>query len=230
MTALDQTAPLSAERLAEIREYEQKATPGPWTARHGITPEARWHVGYAEVGCSVGPRWVAVSQPYKVETADGLIPNPHSAHDDAEFIAHARQDVADLLVDVDRLKAEYAKAIDTVRHTAEAMVKVGTVMENAVRTAADLGAGAGMDALIGYLSDAGMLPADVLAGLAAADHKMTAADQERADLAAERDALADHLAEIADRLGIPATPGQKPVVRWVAALEAVTALTATGVS
>jgi len=73
------------KRIAEIRAREQAATPGPWEAR--VT-------GYTKTGYAGGPSYFCVLVP------DGPVYNVLSDmldKDDAAFIAHARQDVPDLL-------------------------------------------------------------------------------------------------------------------------------------
>jgi hypothetical protein len=85
-------------------------------------------------------------------------PRPEEGATDPSVGRPPLTEAEELRIEVDRITSERDKAVETVKHTAAAMVAVGTVLENAVRTAAELGAGAGMDTIIGYLSDAGMLP------------------------------------------------------------------------
>ncbi|TMS00125.1 hypothetical protein [Nonomuraea basaltis] len=55
-----------------------------------------------------------------------------------------------------------ARAERAAKHMGDALTNVGTAMQSAASTAHELGAGAGMDVIVGYLSDAGMLPAGLL--------------------------------------------------------------------
>ncbi len=89
--------PMSDERFAEIRERVQKATAGDWWA---------WDRG-------VGHH-IAISEELNVwGTPVHLLPEGSRTDigrlEDAEFIAHARQDVPDLLAEVDRLREELAE-------------------------------------------------------------------------------------------------------------------------
>ena len=81
---------LTDARLAAIRERLAAATPGPWEARvevHGVSLVPlltnKGHLAFA-----YGDGW----------------------GDDAEFIAHAPTDVAALLAEVERLRAELENA------------------------------------------------------------------------------------------------------------------------
>jgi hypothetical protein len=76
---------LTPEEIAAIRERAEKATPGPWTWLYGLrnklfTPVALFH--------------------------DGKIVGRFVWEHDAEFIAHAREDIPRLL---DALEATYAE-------------------------------------------------------------------------------------------------------------------------
>lgn len=83
------STPLTAERLNEIRERADKATPGPWIAPGPERPEVvAGDVRIADC------EWLAQT--------DGEWAQMDL---DAKFIAAARQDVPDLLAEIDRLKA-----------------------------------------------------------------------------------------------------------------------------
>ncbi|GAB2696663.1 hypothetical protein [Kitasatospora kifunensis] len=86
------TVPLSDEQHAAIRAREQAATPGPWTVE--------WD--HDDVS----------DQPFPVSLGPIGYLEHHGERDvaDAEFIAHAREDVPLLLAEVDRLRAELATA------------------------------------------------------------------------------------------------------------------------
>ena len=77
---------LSDERLAEIRERAEKATKGPW--HHHIT------------GTHDDPDY-SITQTNHVTRDVWTI--PHKL-DDIPFIANARQDIPDLLAEIDRLR------------------------------------------------------------------------------------------------------------------------------
>lgn len=129
MTALNQITPLSSDRLAEI-----------------------------------GIRQVMVTKGYDVN-------EPLPVAEQVRFIAEERDrlidlDVPALLTEVDRLNkvveflgSQLQGGAQANKHLGQVVVDLGEVMQRAARTAMELGAGAGMDAILGYLSDAGMLPA-----------------------------------------------------------------------
>ena len=112
----DQTRPMDAERLAEIRERAEAATPGPWewdgfseidevgAERKTLNPKdgfaSRWLWSGNE---PVVSEWNTHCCEFAkgVGIASGVTPSP-----DATFIAHARQDIPDLLAEVARLTAE----------------------------------------------------------------------------------------------------------------------------
>jgi len=123
-------APMSAERLAEIKAREQAATPGEWywnvnTSCHTVVLETysnyrtivmdcvRWGMG----GAAPRFRDMAIDLMHRCET---LLKAHHNRehhfswcanidHPDAAFIAHARADVPALLAEVERLRAENAR-------------------------------------------------------------------------------------------------------------------------
>ena len=80
------TTPLSDERIAEIRERCDKATPGPWSV-----DEESGDVWVPSI-------WRSVAI---IEDLDLPLVNPAA---DRAFIAAARQDVPDLLDEVERLR------------------------------------------------------------------------------------------------------------------------------
>uniref|UniRef100_UPI0030E17EA2 hypothetical protein n=1 Tax=Streptomyces tubercidicus TaxID=47759 RepID=UPI0030E17EA2 len=91
--------PLTPERLAEIREREQDATKGPWATSRDLK---------GTYTVQSGPRLSLLTG----FTSDGDIATLRGEHGDgqtyanADFIARAREDVRDLLAEVDRLRAE----------------------------------------------------------------------------------------------------------------------------
>lgn len=93
------TQPITPERLAEIREREQAATAGPWgTCYDGKGTYA------IQSGCRL-----SLATGF---TSDGDIATLHGEHGDgqtyanADFMARAREDVRDLLAELDRVRAE----------------------------------------------------------------------------------------------------------------------------
>jgi hypothetical protein len=95
------TKSLTPERLAEIKARTEKATPGPWTTH--VLPR------------SVGGQTVTVhseSGPYTMAWTVDIPPEIGGmvAAPDAVFIAHAREDIPDLLTEVKRLRAGDAPA------------------------------------------------------------------------------------------------------------------------
>lgn len=89
---------LTPERLAEIKERTEKATPGPWDA-YTVPGMNRSSDGYSAVG-------IAETEVQVTRDAGGWF--------DADFIAHARTDVPALVAEVVRLQG----IIDRVRELA----------------------------------------------------------------------------------------------------------------
>lgn len=97
--------PLSDDYLAAIKERCRKAQVGPWIV---------------EWGKEIGNNWVVATGPGYEQTLQGTYgvstDNIHASDcnaadgkDDAEFIAHARQDIPALLEEITRLRTELAK-------------------------------------------------------------------------------------------------------------------------
>ena len=105
----DQTKPMDAERLAEMRQRAEAATPGPWVHTHadadadsplGDIPEMNW-VASADAG----------------DTPNGdvqFLIDCYGGSANADFIAASRQDVPYLLDLVDSLSAERDALADRV--------------------------------------------------------------------------------------------------------------------
>lgn len=89
---------ITEERLDEIRERLDAATPGPWRPDND------------EPGYVIAPDdpsgWDGYLIASTVDHDGGLFVQEHNA----ELIAHAPQDLADLLAEVERLRDELAKA------------------------------------------------------------------------------------------------------------------------
>lgn len=93
--------PMSDERLAEIRAREQAATVGPWAY-------TRWDDTFfmATFGVRAAERVVAYAEHDR---------GPECADEDMDFIAAARQDVPDLLSEVERLRTRNAALAAVLR-------------------------------------------------------------------------------------------------------------------
>ena len=97
---------LSDERLAEIRAREQAATRGPWTNPWEEEPSTGKCQGI----------WGPYVEPViGVEWHDG--PRLAVLEADAAFIAASRQDVPDLLAEVERLRARVV-VLECIAHEA----------------------------------------------------------------------------------------------------------------
>lgn len=100
------TEPITPERLAEIREREQAATPGPWRTHDGFVPAG----GYVATvlsgeGNATEPRaWLPT---FSNDTGSPMARNVEA---DAEFMAHAREDVPALLAHIVELEADRTEA------------------------------------------------------------------------------------------------------------------------
>jgi len=85
-----------ADRLAEIREREAKATAGPWASV--VFPEAAGS-GFPPHGDVIGPPMVTLDRSVKFTI------------DDADFISHAREDIPWLIAENERLRNELQIAL-----------------------------------------------------------------------------------------------------------------------
>ncbi|MDO4920077.1 hypothetical protein [Kocuria sp.] len=109
MSKHESTTPLRPERLAGIRGRVEDATPGPW----------EWW-GEADL------RAVSVPDPESSEWPDSCMPVTNEdgqieSSNDAELIAHAPQDLADLLDEVERLRARLTVDDDMAERAARAL-------------------------------------------------------------------------------------------------------------
>lgn len=85
--------PLTDQQLADIEARANAATPGPWcTDSWEIYQGAEYQPGLSE--------WIG--ETCRADDSDG-------SRNDAEFIAHAREDVPALLAEVDRLRTDLAE-------------------------------------------------------------------------------------------------------------------------
>lgn len=84
---------LTDKELAEIREREKQASPGPWYVEGGTGSILAEHPMLPSVPEIVAGHW-----------RDYGVIDP----DNADFIAHARDDIPALLVEVDMLRTENA--------------------------------------------------------------------------------------------------------------------------
>ena len=135
MTALDQTAPLTAEQrdaVIKLHEYDELLF-GGFICLH-CTPD----------------------------DCDDPDDNVYYPCPPLRAVGVTNEEAV-LIIKLGRAECERDHARESAKHMGDALTKVGTVMQSAARTAVELGAGAGMDVIIGYLSDAGMLPSAVQA-------------------------------------------------------------------
>jgi uncharacterized small protein (DUF1192 family) len=96
---------MTDEELQVIRARYEAATPGPWRVEHGRYSGADWLIGSLGTGYfDNGMHFVHITT-NRVRASE-LYGN---ASVDAEFIAHAREDIPALLAEVERLRAELAK-------------------------------------------------------------------------------------------------------------------------
>src|SRR5437762_2265967 len=84
---------LTTERLAEITVRAHSAHPGPWT--YDDNPDGR-ACGYIRAGEKKPAPWPAIAQASRT-------PGMHT-RDNGQFIAHAREDVSDLLSEIQLLR------------------------------------------------------------------------------------------------------------------------------
>lgn len=99
---------MTAERIAEIKAREGKATPGPWVDSCEIKKTSRGVNACCGVRADRGIGEICPLVAYGLKS------------EDAEFFAHARQDIPDLLAEVDRLRAENKRLERQVMQLAEA--------------------------------------------------------------------------------------------------------------
>jgi hypothetical protein len=83
---------LTVERLADIRQRADAATPGPWLVEDDHRDLNRW----------------VTSESGTLEANFGYLGNRNQ--DDARFTAHAREDIPALLAEIERLRAVEAAA------------------------------------------------------------------------------------------------------------------------
>ncbi|MFF3867384.1 hypothetical protein [Micromonospora sp. NPDC001898] len=94
MTTTTTTTPLD---LDAIRLREQAATSGPWTLRDGFGPLINGTTRFGRIANA--EHQTVIEEPYSGRDLG-------ATQADAEFIAAARQDIPDLLAEVDRLHTE----------------------------------------------------------------------------------------------------------------------------
>jgi hypothetical protein len=95
------------DRLDEIRARAEAATPGPWRWRGLLTAEGseQTYAGYSQRVFRFTTDSLDTSPTLVAETFDG---HSDTAPPNAEFIAHARDDIPYLLAEVERLRAALA--------------------------------------------------------------------------------------------------------------------------
>lgn len=94
----------TADRLAEIRARAERATEGPWVQ---LPP---WETVPATTPSIISP--------------NGDIADRIEAEADAEFIAHAREDVPYLLDEVERLRADLSRLDESHARQAATLARV----------------------------------------------------------------------------------------------------------
>lgn len=116
--------PMTEERLLAIKARAEAATPGPFKVFyraldfHSGFYESLWAEGQKEVICAVS----------------------HGKNDraDAEFLAHAREDVPALLAEVERLRAEVKSLNSIVESMSENIASLDKELEFSDETEYDL--------------------------------------------------------------------------------------------
>jgi hypothetical protein len=91
--------------IEAIRRRAEAACPGPWQAYNG------------NEGTEYGPLWAVANNAYHNPPADEDAPwiavhIETGTRDDMEFIAHARQDIPDLIAEIERLRDLLTKLTD----------------------------------------------------------------------------------------------------------------------
>lgn len=98
---------ITNERLAEIDARANGATERTWTHTHGKPGYEGDDWGLIRAGD--GFPVVSTSRPYRAQgqpkIIDGLYEEPEEIKKNAEFVAHARTDIPDLVAEVRRLQA-----------------------------------------------------------------------------------------------------------------------------
>jgi len=115
------TQPLTDQQLDDIetRATSEHLTPGPW--------KVEWdYCDCSEYGCGHGKFAVAFGPFTWIESRDGVITT------DAEFAAHAREDVPALLADLRRARAELAEVRELAdRRRSLALLEVAEFVRSA---------------------------------------------------------------------------------------------------
>lgn len=108
----EKTEAMTPERIAEIKAREGKATPGPWVVDLPDWGECNGII--SKNGTQILSAGSCIPDPQTAVDYGGTVHDwkeeiyDYGVHkwDDAAFIAAARQDIPDLLAEVDRLRAE----------------------------------------------------------------------------------------------------------------------------
>jgi hypothetical protein len=110
--------PLSADRLAEIREREQAATPGPWGTHYDRGSD---RVGY-DVAAEITLSEDGLGCRRYIARLDEEPQDEAQTFSDAMFIARSRDDVPALLATLDRLTARVAELESVVERRGARLV------------------------------------------------------------------------------------------------------------
>jgi hypothetical protein len=103
--------------LDAIEKRAERATPGPWKLLNG------WEVASGLMRFSR----IADAEFDDVVSTDWDSEDLEATRQDAEFIAHAREDVPDLISRIRHLEAAQAGVVEALDDRGYALVKVGTV-------------------------------------------------------------------------------------------------------
>ena len=103
---------LTDEELTAIRERAEKASTSPWITEEGEFSGENWLIAYTGADVDGKEYYITTDRVY----ASALEGNPK---DDAEFIAHAREDIPKLIMEIEALRTEnqrYRKALEEIRN------------------------------------------------------------------------------------------------------------------
>lgn len=101
------------EQLAAIKERVEKATLGPWTFEHEAYGDEWWFGGDSEGG------QVVLSRGERTQIQENAMVYGGSDTADAEFIAHAREDIPLLLATIEEWHTEFAQLEEQVKMMAD---------------------------------------------------------------------------------------------------------------
>ena len=106
----------NSDRLQEIRERAEKATPGPWACWDGWGPISGGYLEGLMAMARIGPSGGRSQE--VLSASDETQRDIYAKREDAEFIAASREDIPYLL----QLVTEQQREIDRVRRTLSTLV------------------------------------------------------------------------------------------------------------